>query len=228
MTWRELLVLTVSLVIAWPVTVISWSLPTRFWDRTRLAQATRWKVLIVAALPLILTLWAILLVPSFALLGTLIMGWILICLAVIDARTFVLPDCLTYPLIVLGLVHAVGLNASMNGAAQGVAVGLQHFLAAVLGYVILAAVAGAFRKLRGKEGLGLGDAKLFAAAGAWLGLVNLPSVLLLASVSALIVTLLMRMITGLDRSIAATPLPFGPYLAVGIWLVSLYGRLTLV
>lgn len=227
MTPLDAFMLALSLATAWPVAVVSWSLPTRFWDRARLAQASRWKVLIVAALPLIATLWAIPLVPSIALPGTLIMAWILICLAVVDARTFLLPDLLTYPLIALGLIHSGGLNASLYGVAQGVEIGLQHLLAAVLGYVILAAVAWTFRRLRSKEGLGLGDAKLFAAAGAWLGLADLPSVLLLASLSALGVTLLMRTFVGMNRNNAAAPLPFGPYLAVGIWLVSLYGPLTL-
>jgi leader peptidase (prepilin peptidase) / N-methyltransferase len=68
----------------------------------------------------------------------------------------------------------------------------------------------------GQEGLGLGDAKLFAAAGAWLGWQALPMALLIAAVSGLVVAL------ALGKTARATPLPFGPALALGFWVTWLF------
>jgi leader peptidase (prepilin peptidase)/N-methyltransferase len=69
----------------------------------------------------------------------------------------------------------------------------------------------------------MGDAKLFAAAGAWLGAPALPGVLLLAAASALVIALLGRGFAGkIDRY---EPLPFGPYLALATWLGWVLGPL---
>ena len=81
----------------------------------------------------------------------------------------------------------------------------------------------AYRGLRRREGLGLGDAKLLAAAGAWVGWVGLPSVVMLGAVFGLVTALAMRM-TGREVG-RVTELPFGPALALAFWLVWLYGPL---
>jgi leader peptidase (prepilin peptidase)/N-methyltransferase len=89
------------------------------------------------------------------------------------------------------------------------------------GYLLLWAVAWVYRRLRGRDGLGLGDAKLLAAAGAWVGAGGLPSVLAGAAIAALAAAGGM-MLAGrrLDRH---TALPFGPFLAAATWLVWLFG-----
>jgi len=87
----------------------------------------------------------------------------------------------------------------------------------------LATIAELFYRWRGVHGLGLGDAKLFAASGAWVGLDGMASVLVLASGSALVIALLVPL---LGVSVARdTRIPFGPFLAGGTWLVWLYGPL---
>jgi leader peptidase (prepilin peptidase)/N-methyltransferase len=68
-----------------------------------------------------------------------------------------------------------------------------------------------------RAGLGLGDAKLFAAAGAWLSLEGLPSVMVWVSCAALVAILLRQPVEATTRA------PFGPYLAFGFWVVWLYG-----
>ncbi|MCZ6586367.1 MAG: A24 family peptidase [Alphaproteobacteria bacterium] len=90
-----------------------------------------------------------------------------------------------------------------------------------LGLTLFLVVGATFRRLRGYEGLGGGDAKLFAAAGAWVGWPGLPSVLLIASVAALAVVLVM--IAAGRRGMAHQEIAFGPYLCVGFWIVWLYG-----
>lgn len=83
----------------------------------------------------------------------------------------------------------------------------------------------AYRAIRGREGLGAGDAKLMAAAGAWLGWSLLPDVILLAALLGILATMLGR-IKGraIDRG---TTIPFGPFLAIAIWLTYVYGPLLL-
>lgn len=96
-------------------------------------------------------------------------GWTLVALALLDARHFWLPDALTLPLIVAGIVAGLFM--------QDLDVG-ERALGAVSGYLALEAVRIGYRWLRGREGLGLGDAKLFAGIGAWLGPAALPWVLI--------------------------------------------------
>lgn len=141
-----------------------------------------------------------------------VFGWWLLVLAWIDLRHWLLPDALTLPLILAGLAAAAAFApASLAARALG----------AALGYLSLRLVAGAYRMLRGREGMGQGDAKLFAAAGAWVGAAGLPGVLLLAATSALAVVAGLRL-AGI-RLGAQSALPFGPFLAIAAWLVWLVG-----
>ena len=137
-----------------------------------------------------------------------LLGWWLLALGWIDARSWLLPDLLTLPLVVAGLVAAWAFEpAGLAGRALG----------AALGYLALRAVALAYRALRGREGLGAGDAKLLAAAGAWVGARALPQVILLAALAGLLAALCLRLAgTRLGPNSA---LPFGPFLALATWLV---------
>ena len=137
------------------------------------------------------------------------LGWTLLALAWIDWRHFVLPDALTLPLLVAGLGAAV---------AEGRAMALDSALGAALGYGGLWLVGTLYRRLRGREGLGGGDAKLLAAGGAWLGAAALPWVVLGAAVGGLAIAGLTRR-GGLAATLAV---PFGPPLAAAIWLVWLW------
>jgi len=140
-----------------------------------------------------------------------LLGWALLTAAWIDIRTMILPDALTLPLLAAGLiVTAVTDPDSLT----------DHAVAAALGYLLLFATARAYRVLRGRDGLGLGDAKLLAALGAWIGLSNLPVVLLLASCLGLAAAGA-GLLFG-KRVTAATAIPFGPFLALAGWLAWLY------
>ncbi len=156
--------------------------------------------------------WAM---QTVADLGTLwadcVLGWSLLALAWIDWDHLRLPDVITLPLAVLGLLATWWLDPDAAG---------DHALAAAAGYLAFRGVAWAYRMLRRREGLGHGDAKLLAAAGAWVGLAGLPTVVLAAAAIALGATLVQRLF---GRHAADTPIPFGPYLALATWLVRLYG-----
>jgi len=140
-----------------------------------------------------------------------LLGWALLTLAWIDAENFILPDVITLPLLAAGMAEAFFLEPDAL---------TERALATALAYTALWALAQAYRRLRGRDGLGLGDAKLLAAGGAWLGLTVLPYAMLAGALLALLWAGGMRL-RGQTIS-ATTRLPFGPFLAAGIWLAWLF------
>jgi leader peptidase (prepilin peptidase)/N-methyltransferase len=136
-------------------------------------------------------------------------------LALFDLRAFRLPDGFTLALLLSGLAFAVALNRELL---------IDHVAGAALGYAVFALVAGLYLRLRGRDGLGAGDAKLMAGAGAWVGWQGLASVVLVGTLLALAVTLLHARLTG--RSVSSTTrVPLGAYLVVGLWTTWLFGPL---
>jgi leader peptidase (prepilin peptidase)/N-methyltransferase len=81
-----------------------------------------------------------------------------------------------------------------------------------------------YRYLRGFEGLGMGDVKLAAAAGAWVGLWALPMVLLMATAAAISTVALRHFIGDKGTITRTTPIPFGSFLAPPIWVIWFYGQ----
>lgn len=166
-------------------------------------------------------LWALAVLPGegwLVLVGA-VLGWVLLTLALIDARHFLLPDVLTLPLVPAGLLVTWWGDQVGGGPAL-----LPHHLGgAVAGFALMFGIGWLYRRLRGREGLGMGDAKLMAAAGAWVGWAGLGSVLLWAALPALVAAVIWgRMRGGLSATMAV---PFGTFLAFGFWLTWLYGPL---
>ncbi len=148
----------------------------------------------------------------------LLVTWTLIALAGIDIDHQLLPDGITLPLLWAGLLAAVVIGPV---AGSPIPVSAHDaILGAVSGYVSLWLVFHAFRLITGKEGMGYGDFKLFAALGAWLGWKLLPLVILLSAATGALLGILMIVLRGRDRS---APMPFGPYLAAAGWLAMMYG-----
>lgn len=136
-----------------------------------------------------------------ALAGALL-GWTLLALALLDARHLWLPDRLTLSLLAAGLaVAALGPGPTLAESA----------LTAAAAYALLELLRRGFRALRGREGLGGGDPKLFAALGAWLGAEPLVWTLLAASLGGLA----WAVVRG--RAKVAQPLPLGTLLAMAGW-----------
>jgi len=151
--------------------------------------------------------------PLSVVLLSLILAASLIVLSEIDRRTFRLPDLITLPLLLCGVLTAAIMGDGM----------LWRVFSAATGLAVILLVDQGYRAWRGVSGIGLGDAKLFAASGAWLGAQALPTVLLWACISALLVLLVAR---GMGQRFAAhTPIPFGCFLAFGTWLVWCLGPL---
>ena len=173
----------------------------------------------IGAFPLVIELaavsvaiWAALETEGWTLWITCGLGWTLLALGAIDLRHFLLPDFLTLPLAAAGLAVGMVLDPeSLAGRAIG----------AVAGFVFVVVLGEAYRALRRREGIGLGDAKLLAAAGAWVSWTGLPTVVFLAAFAALSVALA-RTLRGIPLDLADR-MPFGTYLCATIWIVWLYG-----
>lgn len=145
---------------------------------------------------------------------SLALGWSLLALAAIDLRHYLLPDLLTLPLMPAGLAVAWALDPALLPA---------HALGALVGFGAFAVIGHLYRRLRGRHGLGLGDAKLLAAAGAWLGWAALPSVVVIGAALALAFALAQAL--GGAKLALTGKLAFGPHLALAFWLVWLFGPL---
>ena len=150
---------------------------------------------------------------SLQALAALFFTWALIALAIIDLKTTLLPDNITLPMIWAGLIlnHQFGLFTDFSSSLYG----------AVAGYLSLWALYHVFKLLTGKEGMGYGDFKLFAAFGAWLGWQYLPLIIILSSFAGAAIGIGMILLRGRDRNI---PIPFGPYLAIAGWIALIWGQ----
>jgi len=151
-----------------------------------------------------------------------VLGWVMLAIAIEDSRRFIVPDVLSLPMIPAGLCLAGVLDT--HGTAYETV--LMHFVAMVFGAGGLYGIRIAYLRARGVEGLGLGDVKLAAAAGAWLGLTGIGPALLLACLGALAFVTLRAWLVGkpIDRS---ERVPFGAFLAPAVWLVWMAGQVGL-
>ncbi|MEL7453506.1 MAG: A24 family peptidase [Pseudomonadota bacterium] len=140
--------------------------------------------------------------PSIALSLFLLVSLLALCW--FDFDRMILPNFLTYPLIVTGLVRAWFVEAPI----------LDHILGSIIGYTIVVVINFVWRKRRGRDGMGLGDAKLFSACGAWFGALAIPMIFLIASGSALALIV----VTGkLRADTADQPFAFGPFIVLAFW-----------
>jgi prepilin signal peptidase PulO-like enzyme (type II secretory pathway) len=138
---------------------------------------------------------------------TPVLAMVLIKLSLVDLREQRLPDWLTLPLAAAGLILAAWRTGEVP---------TPELIGAGSGFLLFWALGEAHYRLRGTEGLGLGDAKLLGAAGAWLGWRDLPLVILIAALGALAAAAAGRL--------RQRDIPFGPWLAaafIALWLARL-------
>lgn len=165
-------------------------------------------------LALIMIVLSIAVLRDRLLLAGLFLAFSMAAIAAIDIDEFRIPDWISLPAIPLGLV-ASGNLVDPAGAAV---IAPAHAIAAVLGGGSLWLIGTAYQRLRGRVGIGFGDVKLAAVAGAWVGPERLSLVLLVASVAALVVV---AFLAARARALPASTarVPFGAFLAPAIWLV---------
>ncbi|WP_043003504.1 prepilin peptidase [Comamonas testosteroni] len=136
----------------------------------------------------------------------------LLTLALIDWDTTFLPDSITLPLLWAGLIAS---------ALRWTNVPLQQSLwGAVAGYMSLWLIFWAFKLATGKEGMGYGDFKLFAALGAWFGWQALVPIILMASVVGAVIGIALKINSKLREG---GYVPFGPFLAGGGFVSLIWG-----
>jgi leader peptidase (prepilin peptidase)/N-methyltransferase len=140
------------------------------------------------------------------------LSWTLVVLTVIDFREQLLPDSMTLPLVWAGLIlSCYGLFTTPVPSIAG----------AAAGYLALRGIDEAYKRLSGNPvGMGAGDAKLFAAFGAWFGAGSLLTIILLSSLVGSVVGLSLM---ALGKAGRLTKIPFGPYLAGAGWITLIWG-----
>jgi len=148
------------------------------------------------------------------IIASAVYGWMLIALSWIDWRSFRLPDVLTLPLLGLGLAFAAAFDSARW---------LDHAIGALAALFAFTGLALLYRLLRGREGLGFGDAKLAGAIGAFVGWQAIPVTLLLSALFGLVFFILRALLEG--RWSRDARIPFGPFLAAAGWITWLYGPL---
>jgi leader peptidase (prepilin peptidase)/N-methyltransferase len=141
------------------------------------------------------------------------LSWVLLVLALIDLRYLEVPDAISLPLI------AAGLTATWWIEPQAV---LEHAVAAVSAAAAIWLLGEAFRRLRRVAGIGGGDVRLFAAAGAWVGLAALPGVVFLSGIYGLLATVVL---VNLDWVAWRDRIPFVPAISAALWTVVLMPEL---
>uniref|UniRef100_Q31FT7 Prepilin leader peptidase/N-methyltransferase n=1 Tax=Hydrogenovibrio crunogenus (strain DSM 25203 / XCL-2) TaxID=317025 RepID=Q31FT7_HYDCU len=139
-------------------------------------------------------------------------SWVLLTILIIDIEHQLILDSLSLPLMWAGLL----INSQSYYVSPE-----QAILGAAIGYLLLWTLFHSFKLLTGKEGMGYGDFKLLAALGAWFGVMAIPQMILIASLSSLVIGggLALLKIKKLDD-----PIPFGPFLAIGGWSSLLLGN----
>jgi leader peptidase (prepilin peptidase) / N-methyltransferase len=148
--------------------------------------------------------------------AALVLTWMLVALTVIDIDHQLLPDNMTLPLMWIGLLLSLWASPDVALPVDT----RSSIIGAVAGYLSLWSVFHLFKLLTGKEGMGYGDFKLFAAFGAWFGWQMLPLIILLSAFTGAVVGIGLIVVRGRDRNI---PIPFGPYLAAAGWIALMWG-----
>ena len=139
------------------------------------------------------------------LLCILSLGFIIIFF--IDLEHFIIPDVVTFPLMVLGFIKSFDPN--LNSIFPNY---LNSLIGGLLGYGIIWSIIYFYKQVRKKEGMGLGDAKLFGVVGFWFGWLAIPFIIFLSSIIALlsVVPSLLK-----NSRTMSSQIPFGPYIIIG-------------
>jgi len=143
---------------------------------------------------------------SFTTLLLCILFLSLVIIFFIDLKHFIIPNEITFPLMVIGFFKS--FDPELNIIFPNF---VNSFLGGAIGYLIIYLIFLFYKYVRKKEGMGLGDAKLFAVIGFWFGWISIPFVIFLSSIIALI-SILPSLINK-SKNISSE-IPFGPYIII--------------
>ena len=145
---------------------------------------------------------------SITTLLLLILSIFFIIIFFIDLKHFIIPNVLTFPLMVIGFLKSFDPNLNQTIFPNYI----NSLIGGLVGYSIIWLIIFIYKKIRNKEGMGLGDAKLLAVVGFWFGWVSIPFVIFISSAVALI--LVIPSILNKSRKMSSE-IPFGPYIIIG-------------
>ena len=135
----------------------------------------------------------------------------------IDLKHFIIPNELTFPLMLIGFIKS--FDPFLN---QGLFPNfLNSLIGGLVGYAIIWLIIFLYKKIRNKEGMGLGDAKLLSAIGFWFGWASIPIVIFFSSLIAIIYVT--PSLIKKSRNLSAE-IPFGPYLIIGCVVFIIFGN----
>ena len=129
----------------------------------------------------------------------------------IDLKHFIIPNELTFPLMAIGLLKSFDPNLNQYLFPNF----LNSLIGGVAGYIIIWMIIFIYKRLRNKEGMGLGDAKLLSAIGFWFGWISIPFILFFSSFIALVLAI--PSLINKSKNLSSQ-IPFGPYLILGCLL----------
>ena len=128
----------------------------------------------------------------------------------IDLKHFIIPNEITFPLMALGFAKSFDPNLSSIFPNY-----INSFIGGLFGYVIIWSIIFFYKQIRKREGMGLGDAKLFAVVGFWFGWISIPYIIFISSLTALISVIpsLLK-----KRIKLTSQIPFGPYIVISTFI----------
>ena len=154
---------------------------------------------------------------SITTLLLIILSIFFIIIFFIDLKHFIIPNELTFPLMFIGFVKSFFPNLDIEIFPNFI----NSLVGGVLGYIVIWSIIFLYKKIKNKEGMGLGDAKLLSAIGFWFGWVSVPVIIFFSSLIALIYvspTLINK-----SKNLSSQ-IPFGPYLIVGTIVYIIFGN----
>ena len=151
---------------------------------------------------------------SFTSLLLMILVFVFIIIFFIDLKHYIIPNILTFPLMILGFVKSIDPN--LNSLFPNY---LNSLIGGIFGYGIIWSIIFFYKQIRNKEGMGLGDAKLLAAIGFWFGWISIPFVIFSSSIVALI--LVIPSLLNKSRKFSSQ-IPFGPFIIIGCILYIIF------
>ena len=145
---------------------------------------------------------------SITTLLLIILSIFFIIIFFIDLKHYIIPNELTFPLMVIGFIKSFDPNLNQTIFPNY----MNSLLGGIFGYSIIWLIILFYKKVRNKEGMGLGDAKLMAVVGFWFGWISIPFTIFISSVVALILVIPSLLKKTKDMS---AQIPFGPYIIIG-------------
>ena len=145
---------------------------------------------------------------SITTLLLLILSIFFIIIFFIDLKHFIIPNVLTFPLMVIGFLKSFDPNLNQTIFPNYI----NSLIGGLFGYLIIWSIIFLYKNIRKKEGMGLGDAKLMAVIGFWFGWISIPFTIFISSTVALIIVI--PSLINQSRKMSSE-IPFGPYIIIG-------------